>query len=195
MEHKGTVKIETARLILRKFVESDIEMAFRNWTSDDKVTEFLRWPTHKDVSVTEMIVKDWIAGYKENSFYQWAIELKERNEPIGVIGIVDMDEKTNKVHIGYCIGSNWWHKGYTSEALAGIIPFLFEEVKVGRIESQHDPCNPNSGNVMKKCGLQYEGTLRKADWSNKGIVDACMYGLLAEDYYESKLLKNENRLY
>ncbi len=35
---------------------------------------------------------------------------------------------------------------------------------------------------MKKCGLKYEGTLRQADWSNKGIVDACMYGLLREDY-------------
>lgn len=49
------------------------------------------------------------------------------------------------------------------------------------IESQHDPNNPNSGKVMKKCGLTYEGTLRKADWSNKGIVDACMYGLLKEE--------------
>jgi ribosomal-protein-alanine N-acetyltransferase len=34
---------------------------------------------------------------------------------------------------------------------------------------------------MEKCGLQYEGTLRKADWSNQGIVDACMYALLRED--------------
>ena len=37
---------------------------------------------------------------------------------------------------------------------------------------------------MKKCGLVYEGTLRKADWNNKGIVDACMYGLLGEDYFK-----------
>lgn len=37
--------------------------------------------------------------------------------------------------------------------------------------------------VMSKCGLRYEGTLRKADWSNKGIVDACMYGMLFSDYF------------
>ena len=36
---------------------------------------------------------------------------------------------------------------------------------------------------MKKCGLKYEGTLRKADWSNKGIVDACMYSLLRDEWF------------
>lgn len=70
-----------------------------------------------------------------------------------------------------------------SEAFSRIIPFLFEEVKVQRIEAQHDPNNPGSGKVMEKCGLKYEGTLRKADWSNKGIVDAAMYALLAEEYF------------
>ncbi len=185
MEHKGTVQLETERLILRPFVMSDAEMVFNNWTNDDKVTEFLRWPTHKDISVTERVLKDWVEGYKDNSFYQWAIVSKELNEPIGTISVVGMDEKTDKVHIGYCIGSKWWHKGYTSEAFSGIIPFFFHEVKAQRIESQHDPNNPHSGNVMKKCGLKYEGTLRKNDWSNQGIVDACMYGLLAEEYLMS----------
>lgn len=128
------------------------------------------------------MTNSWISGYEDNTFYQWAIVLKEIDEPIGTISVVDMDEKTDMVHIGYCIGSKWWHRGYTSEAFATIISFFFEEVKAKRIESQHDPNNPNSGLVMKKCGMTYEGTLRKADWSNKGIVDACIYGLLAEEY-------------
>ena len=55
-------------------------------------------------------------------------------------------------------------------------------MKAKRIESQHDPENPNSGKMMEKCGLSFEGVLRKADWSNRGIVDAAMYSLLAEDY-------------
>lgn len=182
MEHKGTVLIDTNRLLLRQFTVNDIQHAFNNWTSDSRVTEFLRWPTHRDITVTESVLKDWIEKYRDKTFYQWAIVLKEIDEPIGTISVVDMDERTNKVHIGYCIGSTWWNKGYTSEAFSNIIPFLFNDVGVKRIESQHDPNNPNSGKVMKKCGLSFEGVLRKADWSNKGIVDASMYGLLAEDY-------------
>lgn len=183
MNHKGTVTIETERLILRKFTPDDIPAAFRNWTGDAKVTEFLRWPTHSDINVTECVLNDWIAGYENSDFYQWAIVPKDINEPIGTISVVGMNEKTDTVHIGYCIGSKWWHQGYTSEAFAAIIPFFFEQVGANRIESQHDPANPNSGKVMEKCGLIHEGTLRQADWSNKGIVDACMYSMLASDYY------------
>ncbi len=185
MEHKGTIRMETERLILRAFVIEDVPFAFSNWMSDEKVTEFLRWPTHRNMEITKRVMSEWLDNYTDKSFYQWAIVLKEIGEPVGTISVVDMDERTNKVHIGYCIGSKWWNKGYTSEAFAAIIPFFFNDVKALRIESQHDPNNPNSGKVMKKCGLQYEGTLRKADWSNKGVVDACMYGLLAEDYFKA----------
>jgi len=185
MNHKGTVKLETERLVLRRFVIEDAEAGFRNWMSDERVTEFLRWPTHKDISISERVINEWVEEYeKDKSFYQWAIVLKELGEPIGTISVVEKNEQIDMVHIGYCIGSKWWGNGYMSEAFACIISFLFEEVGAQRIESQHDPNNPASGKVMEKCGLKYEGTLRKADWSNKGIVDAAMYALLAEEYFE-----------
>lgn len=186
MEHKGTISIDTNRLLLRRFNLNDVQSAFNNWTSDIKVTKFLRWPTHSDIEVTGRVLKDWIEKYEDKTFYLWAIVLKEIDEPIGSISVVGMNERTNMIHIGYCIGSRWWNKGYTSEAFSSIIPFFFNEVKAQRIESQHDPDNPNSGKVMKKCGLLFEGVLRKADWSNRGIVDACVYGLLAEDYKDTQ---------
>ena len=182
MEHQGTKEIETERLILRQFIKSDAEAMFKNWESDPRVTEFLRWPTAKDVSEAEQVLDEWIRGYDDPDFYQWAIVLKEIGEPIGSISVVGKNEKLDIVHIGYCIGSKWWHKGFTSEAFKAIIPFFFKEVGVNRIESQHDPNNPNSGKVMQKCGLKYEGTLRQADWSNKGVVDACMYSLLKSEW-------------
>lgn len=188
MQHKGTVAIETERLILRKFTVDDVDAAFRNWTSDENVTEFLRWPTHATIRITENVLNDWIAGYENLDFYQWAIVLKVINEPIGTISVVDMDRITEKVHIGYCIGSKWWHCGFTSEALSAIISFFFEQVGVKRLESQHDPDNPNSGSVMKKCGMICEGTLRKADWNNRGIVDACIYSMLASEYFSKEQL-------
>lgn len=182
MEHKGTKTIETNRLLLRKFCTEDIKAAYMNWTSDERVTEFLRWPTHTSMEITEMVINDWIKESEKADFYQWAIVLKDINEPIGTISVVDKNDDLNILHIGYCIGSRWWHKGITSEAFSAIIPYLFNEVGANRIESQHDPNNPYSGNVMKKCGLTYEGTLRQADISNKGIVDACMYSILKAEW-------------
>ena len=182
MEHKGTKELASERLILRKFTIEDAKAMYQNWASDPEVTKYLRWPAHKDESVTEAIIENWIADYENPSFYQWAIVPKNLQQPIGNISIVGMNEKTNTLHIGYCIGKKWWHMGYTSEALKTIMSFLFLEVKANRLESQHDPNNPNSGAVMKKCGLQFEGILRSADWNNQGIVDAAMYSILAKDF-------------
>ena len=81
MEHKGTKTIETHRLLLRKFCAEDINAAYMNWTSDDRVTEFLRWPTHTSKKITETVIKGWIKESEKPDFYQWAIVLKDINEP------------------------------------------------------------------------------------------------------------------
>lgn len=185
MTHKGMKRIETERLILRAFETNDAEAAFRNWTSDEQVTRFLRWPTHKDLSITRQVINDWVTDSRKPDFYQWAIVPKDVGEPIGTISVVDMNERLDLLHIGYCIGSRWWGHGFTSEAFAAVIPYLFGEVGANRIESQHDPENPASGRVMMKCGLKYEGTLRQADFNNRGIVDACIYSLLREEWEDS----------
>lgn len=186
MTHQGTKVIKTPRLTLRPFCWEDKLPMFQNWESDPQVTEFLRWQAADSLDVTEQVLGSWISGYSDPAFYQWAIVPDDLGEPIGTISVVEQDETTGKVHIGYCIGRKWWHQGIVSEAFSAIIPFFFEEVGVNRIESQHDPRNPHSGNVMKKCGLTYEGTLRQADYSNKGIVDACMYSILASEYAARK---------
>lgn len=186
MNHRGTVTLETERLVLRRFEMGDCPAVFANWAGDEKVTEFLRWPAHRDLSVTGDVISGWKRAYESNSFYQWAVVPKESGEPVGTISVVDMDARTGKMHIGYCLGQKWWNKGYMTEAFSEVIKFLFEKVGARRIESQHDPENPASGRVMQKCNLKYEGTLRKADWSNRGIVDACVYAILADDYYNAK---------
>lgn len=182
MNHLGTKRLETERLILRKFEITDAKAMFNNWTSDDDVTRYLTWPTHQNIDVSNEILKEWTQEYSNNNYYQWAIVYKENgDEPIGSIGVVGFNDEAKKAHIGYCIGKQWWHKGITAEALLSIINFLFDEVGVQRIESRHDSNNPNSGAVMKKCGMQYEGTMRKSDWNNQGICDACYYAILSED--------------
>lgn len=61
-----------------------------------------------------------------------------------------------------------------------------EEVEVNRIHARHDRKNPNSGKVMEKCRLKYEGTLRQASRNNQGICDVAWYGLLRKDYFRNK---------
>lgn len=181
MKHLGTKTIETARLELRKFTLDDASAMFGNWASDPEVTKYLTWPAHGSVEISEMVISDWVSHYGEDTFYQWAIIPKALGQPIGSISVVSRNDAAELVHIGYCIGKAWWRKGYTSEALKAVMDFFFDEVGVNRVETRHDPNNPNSGRVMRKCGMKYEGTLRQSDRNNQGICDASWYGLLKEE--------------
>lgn len=187
MEQKGTKVLETDRLILRPFTMGDAPAMYENWASDEEVTKFLTWLPHSDVQVSREVLADWISQYGDGDFYQWAIVWKENGaEPIGSITVVSRKIQVQSVHIGYCIGRKFWHKGITSEAMAEVIRFLMEEVKVKRVDARHDPNNPNSGRVMKKCGMRRVGVMRQADVNNQGICDAVYYELLAEDYFAQK---------
>ena len=181
MRHLGTQRIETPRLILRRFTIEDAQPMFDNWASDPEVTKYLTWPAHGSVEVSRWVVNDWISHYEEDTFYQWAIVPKELDQPIGSISVVSRNDEAELVHIGYCIGKNWWHRGIMTETLQAVIDFFFDEVGVNRVETRHDPDNPNSGAVMRKCGMKYEGTLRQSDRNNQGICDAAWYGILRED--------------
>ena len=182
MTHLGTKELKTERLILRRFVIDDAESVFRNWAHDDEVTKYMRWKAHTGLDETKKTLETWIQDYAKNDCYNWAIVLNEINEPIGSITAVKHDDDIKMAHIGYCIGKKWWNRGIVSEALSAAIKFFFEEVGLNRIEATYDPNNPNSGKVMAKCGMKYEGLMRQADKSNQGIIDSIEYGILAEDY-------------
>lgn len=183
MNHCGTQRLETGRLILRRYINADAAAMYKNWASDEEVTRFLTWPTHPNQEVSGRVIEDWVNQYSDDSYYHWAIILKDNGEePIGDIAVVSLKENVSMAHVGYCIGRNWWHQGITSEALKAVMEFLFDVVDVNRIEARHDPRNPNSGKVMEKCGMKYEGTLHSSDWNNQGICDACYYALLKSEH-------------
>ena len=180
LKHKGTVRLETSRLILRRAQMEDAEPMFHNWANDKEVTKYLTWPPHSNIEVTQKVLESWVESYEKEDYYQWMIVLKEIHEPIGSI-MVSTVGRAQSAHVGYCIGKKWWHQGIMSETLQAVMDFLFNEVGYHRVEAMHDSNNPNFGKVMAKCGMKYEGTLRMADRNNQGICDACYYGLLAEE--------------
>ena len=183
MKHLGTKTLETSRLLLRRFCIDDAQAMYHNWASDDQVTNYLTWPSHTSPAITSAVLQSWVELYAEPDYYQWAIVLKSAGEqPIGSIAVVSLEDAVKKAQIGYCIGQAWWHKGIMTEALSAVIEYLFKEVGMNRIAARHDPNNPHSGDVMKKCGMKYEGTHRASDRNNQGICDAVQYAILGSEW-------------
>ena len=183
MRHLGTVTLETERLILRKTEENDWEPMFRNWAHDERVCRYLTWSPYQSAEQLRDTYHHYLLEQQQKpDEYNWKIVLKELGEPIGAISVVRLNEAVGEAEIGYCIGTPWWHRGIMTEAFGRVIRFFFEEVGVNRICAAHDTRNPRSGDVMKKCGLQYEGTARQAGRSRQGICDLAHYAILREDY-------------
>lgn len=182
MNHKGTVKLETERLFLRRFVIEDAKAMFENWASEDEVTKFLTWPTHKDVETTKLLLTYFIENYENQDFYNWVIGLKSTGEIIGNISVVKIQEHIEEAVLGYCMGTRWWGQGIMPEAGKAVIKYLFEEVGFHRIAANHDKNNPKSGKVMQKIGMTYEGTLRSAGFCNQGVINDVWYSILKEEY-------------
>ena len=63
MKHCGTRRLETDRLILRRFVNTDAEAMYHNGASDPEVTKYLMWPTHTSVEVSQKVTDEWVSSY------------------------------------------------------------------------------------------------------------------------------------
>ena len=181
MKHIGTQTIETERLILRRFTLEDAPAVFANYASDENVTRYMAWDRHETVADSEKVLTQWVQDYEKPDFYEWAIVWKELGQPIGNIEVLSVDDYVQKANLGYSIGTAYWGKGIMPEALKAVIDFLFDEVGLNRVEACHDSRNPNSGKVMRKCGMTHEGTFRQWAWTNAGICDTCNYGILKSD--------------
>lgn len=192
MKHKGTKTIETKQLILRPFKAADAQVMFDNWASDDEVTKYLTWTTHTDVSVTQMVVDDWMSHYNEKDYYQYAITVKENgDEPVGGISVVQINDLIKNMEVGYCIGKKWWNKGIVTEAFNALIKFFFEEVGAEKVSARHDVDNPASGRVMQKCGLKFEGVIRRELLVKEKPRDLAHYSILKDEYFADKQVNYE----
>ena len=176
-------KINTERLILRKFKLEDAEEMFRNWATDSKTTLYLTWDPHNSVEETKGLIKIWIESYKDGGL-NWIVEEKSSKEVIGNIAVMDYEEETKTCELGYCYGSKFWGKGYASEALESVIKFLFEELNIQNITAFHIGENTASGRVMEKVGMTKYKVIPNSKF-NKNIqfLDTeVRYKITKEDY-------------
>ena len=184
----GTKEFETSRLLLRRIRENDYIDAFNNWCSDPDVARYTLWKKHINMEVTKKLFNIWMDDYKNNDTFRWVVELKDTHELIGTIDVASKKYLPfGVVEIGYCYGKKFWNNGYGTEALKGVIKYLFDEVDVDLICADHMSHNPNSGRVMKKAGMTYEGIQRGRVLDNDGIRnDLISYSITKEEYLNNK---------
>ena len=147
--------LETDRLILRPFELDDAESMFNNWASDEEVTKYLTWITHKSIEETKEILAFWVNQYEKEERINFAIVYKENNELIGGIDVVGYLEGVPV--IGYNLSRKYWNKGIMTEACKRVIELLFS-LNHEKIIIEAMVENIGSNRVIQKCGGVYQST-------------------------------------
>lgn len=149
------IRIETERLILRAWRETDLE-DFYEYASVDGVGQRCGWLPHKSIDESRQILSIFRAEKKT-----FALELKETGKVIGSIGLEERDADLGMDHnqkgreIGYVLNKDYWGRGLMPEAVKAVIDCCFRELDFDWLTCGHFVWNDQSRRVVEKCGFQY----------------------------------------
>lgn len=178
----GTQTIETDRVILRKYSLNDAEDMYNNWAKYEECFIYLPWEPCVSIYEAKERISRWMELYKENTFYQWSIELKENKEVIGFINLHNIDENNLSAETTYILSPRFWNKGIMTEAVSAVLEFGFEGIGLNRISADFFSGNDYSEKVMLKNNMSYEGTFRERYYKHGKFYDSIQYAILKKDW-------------
>ena len=148
--------LETRRLILRPWEESDLE-DFYAYASVEGVGEMAGWRHHESIEVSRSILEDFMSH--KNVF---ALVHRESGRAIGSLGLhpswANEDEAYRDLkmkEIGYVLSREYWGQGLMPEAVRAVIGFCFDTCGLDALTVGHFSVNGQSKRVVEKCGFQF----------------------------------------
>lgn len=148
--------LETKRLILRPWAESDAE-ALYTYASDPGVGPPAGWPPHTSVENSREIIRAVLAVPETYAVCQ------KDGKPIGSVGLklkgsTDMTDREDECELGYWIGRPFWGQGLIPEAARELLRHGFEDLGMEAIWCGYYEGNEKSRRVQEKLGFQYQYT-------------------------------------
>ncbi|HEY9677555.1 MAG TPA: GNAT family N-acetyltransferase [Drouetiella sp.] len=146
-------KLETGRLILRRWKDSDLEL-YSALNADPDVME--HFPSTLSLEDSEKSMGRIMAHFEKHHFGLWAVESKQASEFIGFIGLQNAPFEahfTPCVEIGWRLSKQHWGYGYASEGARMALRDGFERLQLREIVAITTTENERSMRVMEKIGM------------------------------------------
>ena len=149
--------IETERLVLRTWQESDI-IPFAEMNRDPVVMEF--FPRIFSRKETEVFYKRITTDIEQNGFGLFAVETKQTKNFIGFIGFARPAFSayfTPCIEIGWRLDKRFWNRSFATEGAKACLEYGFSKLDFKEVVSFTAKINTRSINVMKRIGMAYDG--------------------------------------
>jgi ribosomal-protein-alanine N-acetyltransferase len=166
--------IDTARLRLRPYRNSDLDALHRLWTDPD-VRRYLWDDKVIDRQLAGETMQASITCTAEHGFGHWAVSAAGADALIGFCGLKFMDD-TTEVELLYGFAPAYWGRGLASEAGHAMLRFGFEEIGCARIYAITDAPNTASAAVMRRLGMTFEKR-----FEHHGL-DSVRYVMMREEF-------------
>jgi RimJ/RimL family protein N-acetyltransferase len=150
------MQIKTTRLLIRDFIESDLDAVYA-YGSDPEVVRYMVFPPSTLEGTREHIARCMaLAAEQPRRVYDMGIALQLTGEIIGGITLGVLDRAAGEAAFSYLLNRAMWGQGYATEALTEMLRFGFVQLGLRRIADSCDVENIASARVMEKCGLRLE---------------------------------------
>jgi RimJ/RimL family protein N-acetyltransferase len=178
------MELETERLILRAFRESDWPDVLA-YQVDARYLRYDAW-TRRTAKEVREFVGMFLAQQQERprTKFQLAITLKADRQRIGSCGIRVSSANARKGDIGYELSPAHWGCGFGSVAARAIVRFGFIHLKLHRVSSWCIADNVGSARVLEKLGMRLEGRLRDKEYFKGRWWDTLLYAILENQWRE-----------
>lgn len=135
------------------------------------------------IEETMAIIKPWIEENEKTEIknFTLAIEKKDTGQFIGLFGLKLWPQKNKRGEIWYKIHSNYWKKGFATEAVNLVLDFGFDMLKLHRIQAGCAVENIGSIKVLEKVGMIKEGRGRQILPLKGGWSDNFEFSILESD--------------
>ncbi len=169
--------IKTQRLLLRPVRTTDTEalVARRN---HPEAAAFQDWalPYTRETAAQTIAAMQTLAGPRNNEWWMLSIANLDDNIVYGDLSF-RLEWSGRCATVGYSLARDHWGHGYATEALGGLLDWLFCVQRVTRVGATLHPDNLRSAKVLERCGFDFEGHTQNSFWSGDENTDDWIYGL------------------
>ncbi|GAA3858209.1 GNAT family protein [Saccharothrix violaceirubra] len=174
------MRLTTDRLVVRHFTPEDAA-AFAAWRSDPEVARYQSWDAPYPEAKAVEFVRELLASDPDApGWYQYAVEAD--GLVVGDVGVC-LHENGMQAEIGYSVARAHQRRGYATEAVHGVLGFLFEERGLHRVSAECDAHNTPSAKLLTRLGFRLEGRRPENTWTKGAWRDDLLFGLLARDWH------------
>lgn len=175
--------IKTDRLILRSFVEEDLQR-FSEYRSDPAIAQFQSWNTPYSLEQAKYLFTE--LGKTEPGtpgvWYQIAVERKDHPGIIGDCGFEIKRYDQQQAEIGFSFSQQFQKQGYATEAIRGLLDYLFSTFNLHRVLAICDVENQASVRLLERLGMRREGHYIQNYWFKGNWASEYLYAILADEW-------------